>query len=123
MITSRNLDAFCAAIVLAALYGKLRISVLRDVGQTTLKITTMVFVILIGASVFSLVFRAYRGEAMVEEVLTQLPGGMWSAVIVVMAIIFLLGFFIDAFEIMFIVLPIAGPGMPGSLAALKLREP
>jgi tripartite ATP-independent transporter DctM subunit len=97
------------AMLLAVLYGKFKLSVLREVSESTLKITTMVFVILMGASVFSLVFRGYRGDAMIEEILTQLPGGAAGAVISVMAVMFVLGFFLDAFEIMFIVLPIAGP--------------
>ena len=97
------------AMVLAAFAGRLKLSVLREVVESTLKISTMVFTILIGASVFSLVFRGYRGEVMVETILTQLPGGVFGSVLVVMLVIFVLGFFLDAFEIMFIVLPIAGP--------------
>jgi TRAP-type mannitol/chloroaromatic compound transport system permease large subunit len=69
----------------------------------------MVFVILLGASVFSLVFRGFGGENLVYDALADIPGGALGAVAVVMLVIFLLGFFLDTFEIIFIVVPIAAP--------------
>ena len=97
------------AIILAAANRQLTLVVLRQVMQTTLKISSMVFIILIGASVFSLVFRGLGGESLVEAALAALPGGRFSAVLAVMALIFVLGFFLDAFEIIFIILPITAP--------------
>jgi len=72
-------------------------------------ITSMVFIILLGASVFSLIFRGLGGDLLVEAFLTRMPGGAAGAVLVVMLIMFILGFFLDTFEIIFIVVPIAGP--------------
>ena len=69
----------------------------------------MVFVILIGASVFSLVFRGLGGDDMVHEFLTNLPGGIYGAMIVVMLVMFVLGFFLDFIEITFVVVPIVAP--------------
>ena len=79
------------------------------IAETSLVITAMVFVIFFGASVFSIVFNRLGGDLVVAQFLGNLPGGMHGAMLVVMAIIFLLGFFLDPFEIIFIVVPIAGP--------------
>ena len=82
----------------------------------TTQITSMIFVILIGATVFSLVFRGLGGDSLVERTLTNLPGGVAGAVLAVMAAVFLLGFVMDAFEIIFVVVPIVAPvllQMPG----------
>lgn len=98
---------------LAALKKQLNGDVLRDVMQSTLKINAMVFMILIGASLFSLVFRGYEGDALVEGVLADLPGGQWTAFFVVMLVMFVLGFFLDFFEITFVVVPIVGPVLLG----------
>jgi tripartite ATP-independent transporter DctM subunit len=97
------------ALLLAALRRQLNISRLREVMQSTLKISSMVFLILIGASVFSLVFRGYGGDDGVRAVLEALPGGVIGAVIVVMLVMFLLGFVLDFIEITFVVVPIVGP--------------
>ena len=75
----------------------------------TLRVSSMVFLILIGASVFSLVFRGYGGDDAVRELLDLLPGGVFSAVLVVMLLMFLLGFVLDFIEITFVVVPIVGP--------------
>ncbi|MFM7345051.1 MAG: TRAP transporter large permease subunit, partial [Tagaea sp.] len=83
--------------------------VLREVSTATMTITSMVFVILMGASVFSLVFRGLGGEYLVHEALDNMPGGENMALFVVMAVMFALGFFLDTFEIIFITVPIAGP--------------
>jgi len=97
------------ALLLAALCGKLNWAVLRDVGESTLSTTSMVFFILVGASVFSLVFRGYGGDELVQTLFADMPGGKWTAVAIVMVVIFLLGFILDFIEITFVVVPIVGP--------------
>jgi tripartite ATP-independent transporter DctM subunit len=97
------------AMLLAFMRGKLSMSVLRAVMQQTTKISCMVFVILLGASVFSLVFRGLGGEEIVTDVLSTMPGGAFGAMFVVMALMFFLGFFLDFIEIVFVVVPIVGP--------------
>lgn len=82
---------------------------MSGIAESSLVITAMVFVIFFGASVFSVVFTRLGGEQLVSEFLTGLPGGLSGALMVVMAIIFVLGLFLDPFEIIFIVVPIAGP--------------
>ena len=69
----------------------------------------MVFVILLGASVFSLTFRGLGGEKIVSDVLSTMPGGVFGAMLMVMALIFVMGFFLDFLEIIFVVVPIVGP--------------
>lgn len=85
------------------------VSVLVEVGRATMEISAMVFVILIGASVFSLVFRGFGGDDMVHRILSDLPGGKWGAIAVVMLVMFLLGFILDFIEISFVVVPIVAP--------------
>ncbi|MCW8195620.1 TRAP transporter large permease subunit [Proteobacteria bacterium 005FR1] len=97
------------ATLLASFKGELSFRKVHDVSVSTLRISAMVFVILIGASLFSLVFRGYGGDTAVEELFQQLPGGTFSAVLLVMAVIFLLGFILDFIEITFVVVPIVGP--------------
>ncbi|MEM9302313.1 MAG: TRAP transporter large permease subunit [Pseudomonadota bacterium] len=97
------------ALLLALLQGQLTFMRLRDVMQTTVHVTSMVFLILIGASVFSLVFRGIGGEEVVHELLTGLPGGQVGALLAVMALLFVLGFVLDFIEITFVVVPIVGP--------------
>jgi tripartite ATP-independent transporter DctM subunit len=89
---------------------------LMPVVLRTAQITSMIFLILIGATLFSLVFRGLGGDGMVERALTNLPGGVAGATLAVMAALFLLGFVMDAFEIIFVVVPIVAPvllQMPG----------
>ncbi len=89
---------------------------LMPVVLRTAQITSMIFLILIGATLFSLVFRGLGGDGMVERALTKLPGGVAGATLAVMAALFLLGFVMDAFEIIFVVVPIVAPvllQMPG----------
>lgn len=83
--------------------------ILRKVNRGTMEISAMVFVILIGAAMFSLVFRGFGGDDTVQEFLLSLPGGEWTMIIVVMLIMFLLGFFLDFIEITFVVVPIVAP--------------
>ncbi|MGQ2905174.1 MAG: TRAP transporter large permease [Neoaquamicrobium sediminum] len=97
------------AMVLAALRWRLSFRIVREATVSTATITSMVFIILFGASVFSIVFRLMGGDNLVHEFLSNLPGGVTGAVIVVMAIMFLLGFILDTFEIIFIVIPITAP--------------
>jgi tripartite ATP-independent transporter DctM subunit len=103
------------AIMLAALRSGAA-GLLMPVMVRTTQITSMIFVILIGATLFSLVFRGLGGDIMVERALTNLPGGVAGATLAVMAALFLLGFVMDAFEIIFVVVPIVAPvllKMPG----------
>jgi tripartite ATP-independent transporter DctM subunit len=82
---------------------------LRSIMRGTLSVTSMVFFILIGASVFSLVFRGYGGDDAVRNLLDALPGGVFTAMLLVMLVMFLLGFVLDFIEIIFVVVPIVGP--------------
>jgi TRAP-type mannitol/chloroaromatic compound transport system permease large subunit len=77
--------------------------------RSTVRVSSMVFLILIGASIFSLVFRGYGGDDGVRAILEALPGGVIGAVIVVMLVMFLLGFVLDFIEITFVAVPIVGP--------------
>ncbi|NCF58469.1 MAG: TRAP transporter large permease subunit [Gammaproteobacteria bacterium] len=97
------------ALLLALSRREISLARLRDVMQATLKISSMVFLILIGASVFSLVFRGFGGDDGVHAILESLPGGVVGAVILVMLVMFLLGFVLDFIEITFVVVPIVGP--------------
>jgi tripartite ATP-independent transporter DctM subunit len=97
------------ALLLAISRRQLNLPRLREIMQSTLKISSMVFLILIGASMFSLVFRGYGGDDGVRAILEALPGGVVGAVIVVMLVMFLLGFVLDFIEITFVVVPIVGP--------------
>jgi tripartite ATP-independent transporter DctM subunit len=97
------------ALVLAILRNEMSWQRLREIGQSTLQVTSMIFLILIGASVFSLVFRGFGGEEMVQEFFHTMDGGPGAAFLLVMVTIFLLGFILDFIEITFVVVPIVGP--------------
>ena len=97
------------AMVLAAINRRLNWAALKQVCDATLRITTMVIFILIGSTAFSLVFRGLNGDRFMFDLLANLPGGQFSFLIVSMLTIFILGFFIDFFEIAFIVIPIFVP--------------
>lgn len=97
------------ATCLALVTKSLSFTVFREVLVKTLEMTSMVFLILIGASFFSLVFRGYGGEELVQSLFEQLPGGAFGAMFLVMAVVFLLGFILDFIEITFVVVPIVGP--------------
>ena len=99
------------ALLLALLYRSLTTAVLREICQETLKTTAMVFFILIGASVFSLVFRGYGGDELVQGLFADLPGGVWGATLVVLLVIFALGFILDFIEITYVVVPIVAPAL------------
>lgn len=97
------------AMVLAAFNRQLTIRSLQEVCDSTLRTTTMVIFILLGSTAFSLVFRGLRGDSFIFDVLTNLPGGDVGFLIVSMLTVFFLGFFIDFFEIAFIVIPLFAP--------------
>jgi TRAP-type mannitol/chloroaromatic compound transport system permease large subunit len=82
---------------------------LRPALEMTVQITTMIFVILIGATLFSLVFRGLGGDETIHRSLSSLPGGPAGAVFIVMVAMFLLGFFLDFLEIVFVVVPVVAP--------------
>lgn len=97
------------ATLLALAKKQLNWARLREVMQSTTKISAMIFTILIGASLFSLVFRGFGGEELVHEFFFQLPGGVFTAMLIVMLVIFVLGFILDFIEITFVVVPIVAP--------------
>lgn len=97
------------ALFLAIIGGQLDKQVLQDVMRSTTQITSMVFMILIGAALFSLVFRGFEGDELIIELLSDLPGGKFGAMFTVMLVMFLLGFVLDFIEITFVIVPIVGP--------------
>ena len=97
------------ATILAVFQKQLTLKNLTAVMQSTTKITSMVFLILIGASLFSLVFRGFGGEELIQGLFEKMPGGVVGATIIVMLVIFLLGFILDFIEITFVVVPIVAP--------------
>jgi tripartite ATP-independent transporter DctM subunit len=97
------------ALLLAAFQRQLGLRTLIEVVRQTTVVTSMVFLIFIGAAIFSLVFRGFGGDEVVTDFLTGLPGGVVGAVALVMLVMFLLGFILDFIEITFVVVPIVGP--------------
>lgn len=97
------------ALVLAGLHKRLSLTNLVEASRHTTRLTSMVFLILIGATTFGLVFRGMGGDQLVESLFTSIPGGTWGFIILSMALIFFLGFFLDFLEICFIVVPILAP--------------
>ncbi|WP_281500731.1 TRAP transporter large permease [Kordiimonas marina] len=124
--------AFIAAVILCviftaglayALVRTYKSGVLSDVMQATTRISTMIYTILLGAALFSLVFRGLGGDTAIEDMLHSLPGGHTGALITVMLIMFVLGFFLDFIEITFVVVPVVAPAllaMPGSQGPIWL---
>ena len=99
------------AILLAVSKKSLNRKNLTEAVETTTEITAMVFMILLGSSIFSLVFRGFGGDDLITGIFTELPGGAFGAVLVVMVIIFLLGFILDFIQITLVVVPIVGPAL------------
>jgi tripartite ATP-independent transporter DctM subunit len=97
------------ALILAGFKHRLDLKLLKEAGHSTALITTFVMFILVGSTVFSLSFRALDGDLWVEHLFLAIPGGEWGFILVVNLIVFVLGFFIDFFEIAFIVLPLLAP--------------
>jgi tripartite ATP-independent transporter DctM subunit len=96
-------------LILTVLKGRFSMAMLKDVMRTTTRITSLAFIILIGANTFGLVFRGLNGDKLVQDILLGLPFGAYGVLAVVMLVIFFLGFFIDFFEICFIHIPILTP--------------
>lgn len=97
------------ATLLALIKGRLNFATFREVSEATVRVTSMVFLILIGAAIFSLVFRGFGGDIIVEDFFRSLPGGKVAAMCMVMLIVFLLGFILDFIEITYMVVPIVAP--------------
>lgn len=100
-----------AALCMAAMKGRLNAKVLLDATRSTTNVTAMVFAILLGASLFSLVFHGYGGDTLIEHMFEALPGGKFGALLVVMLILFFLGFILDFIEITFVVVPLIAPAL------------
>lgn len=101
------------ALIISYTRKTLNKKIVLEISNSTLKITGMVFFILISASVFSLVFRGFSGDELVHNFLTGLPGDKVSAMIITMIVIFILGFILDFIEITFVVIPIVAPILLG----------
>ena len=99
------------AVLLAISKSSLTRKNLTEAVETTTEISAMVFMILLGSSIFSLVFRGFGGDDLITSIFTELPGGAFGAVLVVMVIIFLLGFILDFIQITLVVVPIVGPAL------------
>ncbi len=97
------------AILLALIKQQISFSIFKDVAESTARVTAMVYLILVGAAIFSLVFRGFGGDIIVEEFFADLPGGVVMATVIVMLVVFLLGFILDFIEITYMVVPIVGP--------------
>lgn len=97
------------AMLLSLWHRRLNWVGLRQACDSTLRMTSMVFMILLGATAFGLVFRGLGGDLLVHDIMTSLPGGLWGFLLLSMLLIFILGFFLDFLEICFIVVPILGP--------------
>ena len=97
------------AMVLAAIHKRLTLSNLQEAMQRTTRLTSMVFIIFIGATAFGLVFVGMGGDKLILDIFSSLPGGKWTFLILSMLLIFLLGFFLDFIEICFIVVPVIAP--------------
>ncbi len=97
------------ALLLTALFRRLTWSVFKDVCFSSLRISSTIFFILIGAQVFALAFRGLSGDILIEQMFSALPGGFWAALIFMLALIFILGFFLEWIQISYIVLPMLVP--------------
>lgn len=97
------------ALILSAFNRQLNLSNLQEVMRNTTKITAMIFLIFIGAAFFSLVFRGLGGDDLMHDLLSDLPGGVFTAMLIVMALMFILGFFLDFIEITYVVVPVVAP--------------
>ncbi|PLA74568.1 C4-dicarboxylate ABC transporter [Hydrogenovibrio sp. SC-1] len=97
------------ALLLSALRKRLNLALLQTVMQDTLKLTSMIFLIFIGAAFFSLTFRGLGGDELIHQFLTDLPGGIFTAVLLVMVVMFIMGFFLDFIEITYIIVPVVAP--------------
>jgi len=102
------LGAF-GALMIAAINGKLSIGFIKETSQKTAIVSSMIFAILIGASIFSLIFRGIGGDEFIDLIFSSLPGGPYFALIFVLALVFLLGFILDFIEICYVIVPLVAP--------------
>jgi len=99
------------SVIISLKKKQISLKIIETVCNETLKISSMVFFILIGASLFSLVFRGFGGDLIVESFIANTPGGALSSFVIIMVLIFFLGFFLDFFQIVFVIVPIVGPSL------------
>jgi tripartite ATP-independent transporter DctM subunit len=97
------------AMIIALINGKLSFNFLKETSEKTAIVTTMIFTILIGASIFSLIFRGVGGDDLIELIFNGIPGGPYAALIFVLVIVFLLGFILDFIEICYVIVPLVAP--------------
>lgn len=97
------------SLLIALIYGRLRLRMLWEAAESTLRISAMIFFILVAAQVFSIAFRGLEGEDLVKDTLALLPGGEWGALLFLMVLLFVLGFFLEWIEISYIALPLLLP--------------
>ena len=97
------------ALVIASINKKINLSFLKETSEKTAIVSTMIFTILIGASIFSLIFRGVGGEELIDLIFNSIPGGNYTALIFVLIIIFLLGFILDFIEICYVIVPLVAP--------------
>ena len=102
------LGAF-GALIIAAINGKLNVNFIKETSQKTAIVSSMIFAILIGASIFSLIFRGVGGDEFIDLIFSSLPGGPYFALIFVLALVFLLGFILDFIEICYVIVPLVAP--------------
>ena len=99
----------CGAMIIALINGKLTLSFLKETSEKTAIVSTMIFTILIGASIFSLIFRGVGGDDLIELIFSSIPGGPYTALIFVLVLVFLLGFILDFIEICYVIVPLVAP--------------
>ena len=97
------------AMIIALINGKLSFNFLKETSEKTAIVTTMIFTILIGASIFSLIFRGVGGDDLIDLIFNGIPGGPYAALIFVLVIVFLLGFILDFIEICYVIVPLVAP--------------
>lgn len=97
------------ALIIALINGKLTFNFLKETSEKTAIVTTMIFTILIGASIFSLIFRGVGGDDLIELIFSGIPGGPYAALIFVLLIVFFLGFILDFIEICYVIVPLVAP--------------
>jgi tripartite ATP-independent transporter DctM subunit len=97
------------ALVIAFINGKINLGFIKNTSEKTAVVTTMIFTILIGASIFSLIFRGVGGDELINLIFSSLPGGAYTALIFVLLVIFLLGFILDFIEICYVIVPLIAP--------------
>ena len=97
------------ALIISAINGKINADFIRETSQKTAIVSSMIFAILIGASIFSLIFRGIGGDEFIDLIFRSLPGGPYTALIFVLALVFLLGFILDFIEICYVIVPLVAP--------------